>query len=162
MKKGLSALFFVLVAASMLVSNVFAAPAQSSNMNATLTSTTYQRGGVVLLFQTTGLSKSDLKNISLTAHLKQWDISCNFIDDTSDVRCVVTKKLSKFDGEEFHGALAGFYFSGTIPSARIFTSNVTNMLVITNNLVITETPVVTNTSSLVDIPAVSETPVVTN
>jgi hypothetical protein len=120
MKKGPSALFLVLLTTLVLVSNVLAAPAQL-NKNATLISTTYQRGGIVLLFQTTGFSKSDLKNISLTAHSKQWDISCNFVDDTTDVRCVVTKKLSMFHGKEFHGALAGFFFSGTVPSARTFT-----------------------------------------
>src|ERR1051325_1162537 len=119
MKKSLSALGLVLVAALVLVSNVFAAPAQS-NKNATLISTTYQRGGIVLLFQTTGLSKTDLKNASLTAHSNQYDIDCKFVDETTKVRCVVTQRLSIFAGESFHGMLAGFYFEGVLPKARTF------------------------------------------
>ncbi len=72
------------------------------------------------MFHTTGLSNSDLKDISLTAHSTYWDVSCNFVDDTTAVRCVVTKKLSIFHGQQFNGGLAGFFFSGTIPSARKF------------------------------------------
>ena len=133
MKKGLSALFFVLVTMGVLVSNVFAAPAQS-NRNATLKSTTYERGGIVLLFHTSGLSKNDLNNISFTAHSQQWNMTCNFVDDNTNVRCLVPKKLSVFAGKSFHGTFAGFSFSGKLPSARTFPSPI-----------VTETPVVTET-----------------
>jgi len=132
MKKGLSALFFVLVTMAVLVSDVLAAPAQS-NRNATLQRVTYERGGIVLLFHAPGLSKNDLKNISFTAHSEQWNMVCNFVDDTTNVRCLVPKKLSMFAGEGFHGTLAGFYFAGKLPSVREFPSPV-----VTETLVVTE------------------------
>ncbi len=134
MKKGLSALCLVLVATAVLVSNVLAAPAQS-NKNATLNSVTYERSGIVLLFHTSGLSVHDLHSTSFTALSKQWNITCNFVGDTTNVRC-----LSIFAGEGFHGTLAGFHFAGKLPSARAFPSPV-----VTETLVVTETPIVTET-----------------
>lgn len=124
MKKGLSALFFALVTTAMLVSNVLAAPALS-NRNASLENASYEKGGIVLLFHTSGLSTNDLTNTSFTAHSEQWNIACNFVDGTTNVRCLVSKKLSMFAGEGFHGALAGFNFAGSLPSARSFPTPVT-------------------------------------
>ena len=119
MKKVLSALVFVLMTLAVLASNVLAAPAKS-NRGVTLNSVSYERGGIVLLFHTSGLSKNDLKNISFTAHSEQWNMACNFVDDTTNVRCLVSKKLARFAGASFHGALAGIYFGGTLPSIRAF------------------------------------------
>ncbi len=163
MKKSLAALFVVLLATAMLVSNVMAAPVQAGK-NVTLMSTIYQRGGIVLSFHTTGLSKNDLKDISLTAHSKQWNISCNFVDDTTDVRCVVTKTLSRFHGEEFHGSLTGFVFKGIVPEARTFALHVTSTPTVTNTPTTTETTVTTSVSSTTEAsvvnnpPLISETP----
>ena len=119
MKKGLSALFFVLVTMAVLVTNVLAAPAQA-NRKATLQRVTYEKSGITLLFHTSGLSKGDLKNKSFTAHSRQWDMTCNLVGGTTNIRCQVSKKLSMFSGEGFHGTLAGFYFAGKLPSARVF------------------------------------------
>lgn len=123
MKKSLSALCIVLVIATTFVSNVLAAPAQASK-NVSLSSVTYERSGITLLFNVSGLSKNDLKNISFTAHSRQWNMTCNFGDDAS-VRCLVSKKLSIFAGESFQGTLAGFHFAGKLPSAREFPIRVT-------------------------------------
>ena len=121
MKKGLSALFFALVTMAVLVSNVLAAPAQSAR-NATLKRVTYEKSGIVLVFQASGLSKNDLNRISFTAHSMQWNMVCHFVDGATQVRCIVSKKLSMFAGENFHGNLGGFDFSGKIPSMRVFSS----------------------------------------
>ena len=119
--KALFAFGLVLMAATLFVPNVLAAPSLS-NRNATLSSVTYERSGIVLLFSTSGLSKNDLNDKSFTAHLEQWNMTCNFVDDTTDVRCLVSKKLSIFAGEGFRGTLAGFLFTGELPSAREFPS----------------------------------------
>src|SRR5258706_10785054 len=142
MKKGLSALCLVLVATAVLVSNVLAAPAQS-NKNATLNSVTYERSGIVLLFHTSGLSVNDLHSTSFTTLSKQWNITCNFVDG-ANVRCLVSKKLSIFAGEGFHGTLAGFHFAGKLPSARAFPSPV-----------VIETPVVPETPTMIVTPDVT-------
>jgi hypothetical protein len=134
MKKGLSALFFALVTMAILVSNVLAAPAQA-NRNVTLQRVTYERSGITLLFQTSRFSKDDLKKVSFTAHSEQWNMVCNFVDDTTDVRCLVSKNLSTFAGEGFHGTLAGFQFTGKLPSARSFPTPI-----VTGTSVVTETP----------------------
>lgn len=134
MKKGLSALFFVLVTMAALVSNVLAAPAQV-NRDVTLQRVTYGRSGITLLFHTSGLSKDDLTNTSFTAHSKQWNMACNFIDNTTDVRCLVSKKLSMFAGQGFQGTLAMFHFEGKLPSVRAFPSPV-----VIETSVVTETP----------------------
>lgn len=55
---------------------------------------------------------------------------CTFVDDTTNVRCLVSKKLSVFAGESFHGTISGIYFAGQIPSAKAFPTTV-----------VTETPV---------------------
>jgi len=119
MKKGLSALLFALTTIALLASTALAAPAQS-NRNATLTRVTYEKGGIVLLFHASGLSRSDLNNTSFTAHDKQWKMTCRLVDQATQIRCVMPKKLSMFAGEGFHGSLAGFYFSGEIPGVREF------------------------------------------
>jgi hypothetical protein len=145
MKKGFYALCIVLVAAAVLVSNVLAAPAQS-NKNVTLNSVTYEKSGIVLLFHTSGLSQNDLHKISFTALSKQWDITCNFVDDTN-VRCLVSKKLSIFAGKGFQGTLAGFHFTGKFPSARAFPSPV-----VIETSVVAETPTVIVTLDVTETP----------
>ena len=121
MKKGVFALIFAFIMMAKLVSNVAAAPAQS-NRSAILKSVKYERGGVVLFFETSGLAKKDLKNLSFTAHSGHWNMVCNFVNDTTNVRCLVSKKLSVFAGEDFHGVFAGFFFAGKLPSARAFSN----------------------------------------
>lgn len=113
MKKYLSTAFIVVVLMAICTSTVFAAPAQDSK-SVTFVGMEYQQGGIVLLFHTSGLTKSDLKNVSFYADSNNQNISCNFIDDTTDVRCVVSKKLAETGGS-FHVVLAGFGFYGDFP-----------------------------------------------
>lgn len=115
MKRRLAVIFGVLVVMAIFASTVFAAPAQAGK-NATLTGIDYQSGGIVLSFQTSGLSKNDLKNNSFFAHSNYHNMYCNFIDDSTDVRCVVSKKLAQYAGEGFHVTLAGFGFWGEFPA----------------------------------------------
>ena len=114
MKKHLSVVFVVLVLMAVFTSTVFAAPAQTAR-NAILVSIQYQESGIVLMFQTSGLTKDDLKNNSFFAHSNSQNMYCFFVDDTTNVRCVVAKKLAEYEGEGFHGTLAGFGFWGDFP-----------------------------------------------
>jgi len=115
MKRRFSVVFMVLIVMAMLTSTAFAAPALT-NKSVTLYSVQYQEGGMVLLFHTIGLTKEDLKNNSFYAHSNTYNMSCNFKDDSTDVRCVLPKKLAQFEGEGFHVVLAGFGFYGTFPT----------------------------------------------
>ena len=118
MRKSLSTLFLVLVTLTLSVSSALAAPALA-NRNVTLQRVTYERGGITLLFHASGLTQADLQKTSFTAHSHQWNIACNFGSNTT-VRCHVSKHLSRFAGESFHGTLAGFSFEGILPMARMF------------------------------------------
>jgi hypothetical protein len=115
MKRRFSVIFMLLVIMAMLTSTVFAAPAAKDSKYVTLYSVQYREGGMILLFHTSGLTKDDLKNNSFYAHSNTYNMSCNFIDDSTDVRCVLPKKLAQFEGEEFQVILAGFGFYDTFP-----------------------------------------------
>lgn len=113
MKKCFSILFAVLAALAIFTSTVFAT---SGNQSVTLVSVSYQKGGIVLLFETSGLTKADLKENSFYADSNNQKMSCKFVDDTTRVRCTVSKALA---GEgEFYGTLAGFGFWGELPQER--------------------------------------------
>lgn len=113
MKKSFSILFAVLAALTIFTSTVFAA---SGNKSVTLSSVSYHKGGIVLLFETAGLTKGDLKNNSFSADSNDQKMSCKFVDDTTTVRCTVSKVLA---GEgSFFVTLAGFGFWGELPAAR--------------------------------------------
>src|SRR4030095_4808427 len=116
MKRFFSSVLVVIVALSLFVPAVAAAPAQESK-NVTFVGISYQAGGVVLLFHTSGLSKADLKNTSFFAHSNEYHMYCAFKDDTNtDVRCAVSKKLADYVGEGFNGTLAGVGFWGEFPT----------------------------------------------
>jgi hypothetical protein len=149
MKKGSSALLFALMMMTMLVSNVSAAP----NRNVTLKSVRYERSGIVLLFYSSGLSKEDLRNVSFTAHSMEWNLACNFLVDSTNVRCLVSKKLSAFAGEGFHGTLGGNYFSGQIPNSRIFPIlAVAEIPVSSEPILLADTPIASDTSFSTEMP----------
>src|SRR6185295_2029571 len=114
MKKHLFVLFVTLITMAMFASTAFAAPA-SDGKSVVLISVEYQQGGIALLFHTSGLTKGDLKDHSFYAHSNYHDMYCNFMDDTTDVRCLVSKKLSNYGGESFHVTLAGFGFYDELP-----------------------------------------------
>jgi hypothetical protein len=114
MKRRFSVVLMVIMTMAIFASTAFAAPAQS-NKTVTLVSVEYNEGGIILLFHTSGLTKNDLGNNSFAAHSSNRTMNCNFIDDTTDVRCVLPKKLAQYQGETFHAILAGFGFYGTFP-----------------------------------------------
>lgn len=115
MKRRVSVIFIVLILMTIFSSTVLAAPAQESK-SVTFVNIEYQQGGIVLLFHTSGLTKSDLNNNSFFAHSNNQNMNCNFIDDSTDVRCVVSKGLAQDEGEGFHGTLAGIGFWGEFPT----------------------------------------------
>jgi len=116
MKKFFASVLVMIVALSVFVPAVGAAPAQESK-SVIFAGVSYQAGGVILLFHTSGLSKADLKNTSFFAHSNEYDMHCAFKDDThTDVRCVLPKKLANYAGEGFNGTLAGVGFWGEFPA----------------------------------------------
>lgn len=115
MKKYLSTAFVVLVTMAIFASTAFAAPAADASVS--LKSVTFNGSGVVLKFSTSGLTKKDLKDNFFNIASNSYDMECDFIDDTTDVRCLVTKDLSNLAGEEFTAGLHGFLFYGNVPQA---------------------------------------------
>lgn len=115
MKRNVSVVLVMLVLMAIFASTVFAAPAQNGK-SVTLVSVKYQPSGVVLIFWTSGLTESDLKNSSFFAHSSDQNIYCNFVNDTTDVRCLLSKKLAQYQGESFQGTLAGISFYGEFPT----------------------------------------------
>ena len=115
MQRRFSVVLISLILMAMFTSTAFAAPA-NSNKNVTLVSVEYQEGGMVIFFHTSGLTKNDLTNNSFYAHSNYYNMYCNFIDNTTDVRCTISKKLAKYQGESFHVILAGFGFYDVFPT----------------------------------------------
>ena len=110
-------LVVVLIFAAIFASSVGAAP--SENKSVTLINATFNEGtGIVLLFETSGLTKNDLKNASVFANSNEYRMSCSFKDDSSIVRCVIPGGLTQYAGESFSGVLAGFRFWGEIPERK--------------------------------------------
>jgi len=114
MKKHLFVLFVILSTMAIFASTALAAPA-AEGKSVVLISVDYQQGGIALLFHTSGLTQADLKDHSFYAHSNYHNMYCNFVDDTADVRCVVSKKLANYGGEGFHVTLAGFGFYDELP-----------------------------------------------
>lgn len=107
----------VLILVTIFASSVGAAA--SENKSVTLISSTFNSGtGIVLLFQTSGLTQKDLKSGSVFAHSNEYPMSCNFKDDSTVVRCVIPGGLTQYAGESFSGTLAGFRFWSQIPERK--------------------------------------------
>jgi len=113
MKRHFSVLLAVLSILAMFPTNTFAA---QGSKTVTLSSIEYQRGGIVLLFETSGLGKADLKNNSFYADSNNQKMSCNFVNHTTTVRCVVSRALAGHGN--FRTTLAGFAFWGKIPEPK--------------------------------------------
>jgi len=113
MKKYLSVLFVVLGVMAIFASTVLAAPASK---NASLLSVSYNEGGVVLMFQTSGLSRADLKDASIYVASNWYKMYCQFVDETTKVRCTVDKKWAGMGS--FKAVLAGLGFWGELPQKR--------------------------------------------
>lgn len=115
MRKHLFILFSVLAALAVFTTSAFAAPV---GKNVNLVSVSYQKGGIVLLFETAGLTRADLKDNSFYADSNNQKMSCGFVDHTTTVRCTVSKALA--GKGDFHVTLAGFGFWDTLPEVRGF------------------------------------------
>jgi hypothetical protein len=115
MRKGFSRLFILFMTLGIFLSTVAAVPAQ--NKSVILTDVRYVHGvGIVLLFDTTGLTKKDLRGGAALIHSSTYHMSCSFKGDTSVVRCVIPGGLTKYAGESFSATLAGYRFWGEIPA----------------------------------------------
>lgn len=98
-------------------STVAAVPFQVKSL--TLLDVRFIKGvGIVLLFDSTGLTKKDLRDGTVDVHSGLYKMSCGFKDDTEVVRCVINGTLTRYAGENFSGNLAGFTFFGIIPELR--------------------------------------------
>jgi hypothetical protein len=113
MKRHFSVVLAMLSILAMFPTNAFAA---AGSKKVALSSIEYQQGGIVLLFETSGLSKADLRNNSFYADSNFQKMSCNFVDHTTTVRCVVSRALAGHGN--FRATLAGFAFWGEIPEPR--------------------------------------------
>jgi len=106
-------LFSILAAMAVFTTSAFAAPA---GKNVNLLSVSYEKGGIVLLFETSGLTRADLKNTSFYADSNNQKMSCGFVDHTTTVRCTVSKALA--GRGDFYVTLAGFGFWEKLPEPR--------------------------------------------
>jgi hypothetical protein len=113
MKRYISVLLAILLTVAIFPMNALAA---AGSKKVTLSSIEYQQGGIILLFETSGLNKADLKNNSFYADSNNQKMSCNFVDHTTTVRCVVSRALAGHGN--FRATLAGFVFWGEIPERR--------------------------------------------
>jgi len=116
MKKRLSVLFVVLAVAAIFASTVFAAPVSGKSVS--LLKVDYMEDGVVLWFETSGLTQADLNGATFEANSNFQDIYCTFVDDSTTVRCSAAKSLAGQGG--FKVTLAGFIFWGDLPKERTF------------------------------------------
>jgi len=113
MKKYLSIILAVFAITAIFTSSVLAAPASKS---VNLLSVSYTQGGVVLIFQTSGLTRGDLKGATIYANSNWHKMYCTFIDNTTKVRCTIANKLA--GKGSFRAVLAGFGFWGTLPQPK--------------------------------------------
>ena len=113
MKKFLSVFLVVFAITAIFASSVLAAPANST---VNLVSVSYNDGGVVLIFETSGLTKSDLKDATILIDSNWHKMYCTFVDNTTKVRCTVSKKMA--GKGEFYAVLAGVGFWGELPNPR--------------------------------------------
>jgi hypothetical protein len=111
-KKRLSVIVIVLALMAIFASSVSAAGGKTVS----LINVQYTKGGIALHFETSGLTKADLKDVSFYADSSNQNISCNFVDGGPTVRCVVAKGLAGKGA--FRVTLAGFGFGGTLPFAK--------------------------------------------
>ena len=110
---------FVLILLTFIIffSTVAAAPFEAKSL--TLLDVRFIKGvGIVLLFDSTGLTQKDLKDGTVDVHSGLYKMSCGFKDDTEVVRCVINGTLTQYAGENFSGNLAGFAFFGKIPELQ--------------------------------------------
>ncbi len=117
MQRRSSKLLLMLLALAVCFSTVAAAPPEKKSL--TLIEARYVQGaGIVLLFDSTGLTKKDIQGGTAFVHSISYEMSCGFKDDTDVVRCLIPTSLSRYAGETFRAVLAGFVFWPKMPGPR--------------------------------------------
>jgi len=116
MKKYVPTLFVILAVMAMLTTTVFAAPAASKSVS--VLSVNYNQAGVVIILETSGLTKADLKGATVKAN-SNWskDIYCQFIDNTTKVRCTLPGSYAGKGG--FLISIGGTNAWGKLPQPRL-------------------------------------------
>lgn len=118
MHRRSSKLLSMLLTLAVFFSAVAAAPDDKKTL--TLIEVRYVQGaGIVLLFDSTGLTGKDIQGGTAHVHSRDYDVSCGFKDDTQVVRCTIPANLSRYAGETFRASVAGFLFWPKIPSAKL-------------------------------------------
>lgn len=117
MQRTSSKILVILLTLAVFFSSVAATPAEKKTL--TLTEARYVQGvGIVILFDSTGLDNNDIQNGTAYIHSNSYDMSCEFKDETTVIRCVIGGGLSRYSGETFRATLAGFVFWATLPGPK--------------------------------------------
>lgn len=110
-------MLLMLLTVAVFFSTVAAAPAEKKTL--TLIEARYVQGaGIVILFDSTGLTGNDIQGGTAFVHSIAYDMSCGFKDQTDVVRCLIPTSLSRYAGETFRAVLAGFVFWPIMPGPR--------------------------------------------
>jgi hypothetical protein len=107
----------MLLTLAVFFSTVAAAPAERKKL-ALIEVRVVQGAGIVLLFDSTGLTDRDIEGGTAYAHSNLYDMSCNFKDETDVVRCIIPGSLTRYGGETFRIHLAGFVFWAKLPMPK--------------------------------------------
>lgn len=118
MHRSSSKMLLILLTLAVFFST-FAATPNDEKKTLTLIEVRYVPGaGIVLLFNSTGLTSKEIQGGSAHVHSIDYDMSCGFKDDSQVVRCTIPTKLSQYAGETFRAHLAGFLFYPKLPAAK--------------------------------------------
>lgn len=117
MQRRSSKILVMLLALAVVFSTVAAAPAEKKTL--TLIEARYVQGaGIVILFDSTGLTGNDIQGGTAFVHSIAYEMSCGFKDQTDVVRCLIPTSLSRYAGETFRAVLAGFVFWPIMPGPK--------------------------------------------
>lgn len=117
MHKSLSKTLTILLTLAVFFSTVAAAPAENKSL-VLLEVRHVQGAGIILLFDSTGMTNKDIQGGTANVHSIAYDMSCGFKDESDVVRCLIPASLSRYAGETFRAYLAGFLFWPKIPAPR--------------------------------------------
>ena len=117
MQTSSSKMLLMLLTLSVFFSAVAAAPAEKKSL--VLIEVRYVPGaGIVLLFDSTGLTHNDIQSGTAQVHSNPYDMYCAFKDETDVVRCIIPGSLTRYGGETFRANLAGFVFWARLPMPK--------------------------------------------
>jgi hypothetical protein len=117
MQRSSSKLLVMLLTLAVFFSSVAATPAENKSL--ILNEVRHVPGaGIVLLFDSTGLTYNDIQGGTAFVHSNSYNMYCNFKDETDVVRCIIPGSLTRYAGETFRAKLAGFLFWPKIPAPK--------------------------------------------